>query len=108
MMKIRFAILALLLLASCKGQPQKQETSPQAAQQSRPVTQEEAVQIADKASRKAMDIPKEVKPVVNETADVFVVTYPLTLPKGVRGGDYYTKVKVDKSTGKITELLVAE
>ena len=60
MMKIQFAVLALLLLASCKAQPQKQQPSPQAMQQSRPVTHEEAVQIADKASRKAMDIPMGV------------------------------------------------
>ena len=72
------------------------------------VLEEEAVQIADTACRKAISIPKEMKPVVEETLTSFVVTYPTTLPPGVRGSDYYTKVTVSKRTGKIKQLLCAE
>lgn len=71
------------------------------------ITRAEATRVAEEASRKTVTIPKDVAPVVTETEESFVVTYPLVLPKGTRGGDYYTKVTINKSTGKITQLLTA-
>jgi len=71
------------------------------------LSRQEAIRIADEASRKAMRIPIEVQPVVEETADAFVVTYPMTLSKKqMRAPDYYTKVTVDKKMGKITDFKV--
>ena len=70
------------------------------------ITRDQAVQIADTASRKAMDIPPDLKPTVEETDDVFIVTYPLTLPEDTLGPDYYTRVEIDKKTGEIILLLV--
>jgi hypothetical protein len=72
------------------------------------IQQKEAVRIADTASRKVISIPKNLKPVVEETWTSFIVTYPTTLPPGVRGSDYYTKATVNKRTGKIKKLLSAE
>ncbi len=108
-MKMQFAILALLLAASCRPQPEKQPLSSAVRRQSKPVTRAEAVQIAGAASRKAMLIQKQVNPQVEESDTAFVVTYPMTESKKqlVRGPDYYTKVTIDRQTGKITKLLVA-
>jgi hypothetical protein len=65
-----------------------------------------AVKVAEEASRKVMNIPRDVEPVIEQTKDNIIVTYPLVLPKGVRGADYYTKVTIDKKTGKLISLLV--
>lgn len=102
--KILYVVSAILFLASCGADSPQVETSSGA------ITRERAVRIADEASRKAVRIPKEVAPIVEETAEAFIMTFPMTFSK--RGDpslvpDYYTKVTVSKTTGKITELLVA-
>jgi hypothetical protein len=52
-----------------------------------------------------MNIPPDLKPTIDETDNTYIVTYPLTLPEGTRGPDYYTQVEIDKNTGKIIALL---
>jgi hypothetical protein len=94
----------MLLMASCQVTP---APPPTPAPATASVSREKAVQIADEASRKAMRIPIEVQPVVEETAYAFVITYPMTLSKKqMRAPDYYTRVTVDKRTGKITDFKV--
>ena len=94
----------MLLMASCRVSPTPPLVQTQAAT---PVSREKAVQVADEASRKAMRIPIEVQPVVEETADAFVITYPMTVSKKqMRAPDYYTRVTVEKRTGKITNFKV--
>lgn len=106
-MKTYVALLLLPLLVSCSDQAPEPDASPSDEQKSVSLTQQEAVEIAAEASHEAMSIPEGVKSVVEETETTFVVTYPMNLPPGVRGGDYYTKVTVDKNTGKIRQLLTA-
>ena len=104
MMKILYATLAMLFLTSCRTDSHKVD------EPFRSVSREQAVGIAEQASRKAMLIPKQVQPQVDESDTAFIITYPMTLSKQqppVRGPDYYTKVTVDKQTGMITKLLVA-
>ena len=104
MMKILYATLAMLFLTSCGTDSHKVD------EPSRSVSREQAVGIAEQASRKAMLIPRQVQPQVDESDTAFIITYPMTLSKQqppVRGPDYYTKVTVDKQTGMITKLLVA-
>lgn len=106
-MKTCVALVLLGLLVSCSDQPPGADASSSDEQKSVSLTQREAVDIAAEASHEAMSIPEGVKPVVEETETTFVVTYPMKLPPGVLGGDYYTKVTVDKNTGKIAQLLVS-
>jgi hypothetical protein len=96
--------LLMLFMASCRATPPP--TTPPAATATS-ISRQEAVRIADEASRKAMRIPVEVQPVVEETAEAFVITFPMTVSKTqMRAPDYYTRVTVDKKTGKISDFKV--
>ena len=72
-----------------------------------PITKGTAIKIAEKVSRKATSFPDNLKPLVKETELYFIVTYPMTLLHGTRGGDYYTKVTIEKKSGKLMKFEVS-
>ena len=72
-----------------------------------PIKREGAIGIAERITREKILIPDDISPVVQELDHSFILTYPMKLDEGMRGGSYYAKVTIDKQSGKITEVLVA-
>ena len=70
-----------------------------------PLDQETAIRLAGKAARKGLYIPENVMPVVKERDRIFIITWPTTLQKGFRGGDFYAQVHINRDTGKIAKQL---
>jgi len=71
------------------------------------ISKSKAIEIAEKESRDSITFPSEIEPLIEINDRNFIVTYPMGLSEGMRGGDYYTKVTIDRVTGNVIEILVA-
>ena len=69
------------------------------------VTEAEAIAIARDAVRD-LKMPPGIEPQMEEKDDFWIATFPMQLPKGRRGPDYYAQIHVDRWTGKVMKILV--
>lgn len=70
-----------------------------------PVTETAAIAIARNAAR-GIEMPQGIAPQLRTTGDLWIVTFPMPLPPGTRGPDYYAQIQVDRRTGKVMKVLV--
>ena len=70
-----------------------------------PISPSRAIEIARAALPGKVDLPRDARANVERRGDRYVVTFPVTLPPGVRGADYHARVTVDAVTGKVVEIL---
>lgn len=105
-MKKKIAILYLMtgMLIGCapRGQERPQPVPAQSA-----ITTDDAIRLSREACDGKVDIPADAQPVVTETNGNFVVTFPQPWQPGVRHGDYYARMTIQKASGKIIEILAS-
>jgi hypothetical protein len=71
----------------------------------KPLAQEDAVQRARAAAVGKVHIPDNAAAVVEQTPEAFVVTFPIQLPPGTRGADFYARIWIDRGSGQVTKML---
>lgn len=67
---------------------------------------EDLIRLAIERIGSDIAIPPEVKPIIEENEDTYIVIFPTNLEPGVRGPDYHAKVVINKNTKKIIKVLV--
>ena len=70
-----------------------------------PISSARAVEIARAALPGKVDLPADARAEVERRGERYVVTFPITLPPGVRGADYHARVTIDASSGAVLEIL---
>lgn len=68
------------------------------------ISKAEAINIAIKTNKLEYDKSQEIKVFLKD--GIFTVTFPFKLPKGARGPDFSSKIKIEAKTGKIVSVMV--
>jgi hypothetical protein len=68
----------------------------------------EAIERASKYLEGKVQLQGTLPPTADSQGDLIVVTFPHVHPRGVRGSGFDARVTVDRRTGDVTKLEVAE
>ena len=93
------ALPASLLLCACAANGMHPEAT------ARPMTQQEAVEIARRAVVGKADVPASAPTEVEFENDRVIVIFRTQLPPGTRGADYHAKVTLNARTREVMQIL---
>jgi hypothetical protein len=71
----------------------------------RDVSSAAAIDTARRALVGKINLPADTPVTTERRGGHWVVTFPLALPPGTKGADYYARVTIDATSGEVVEIL---